>query len=254
VRELHLKPGLTVGIWVNDLDIIWYERISSTNTAAKKFAENGAAEWTVLASKTQTKGRGRSGRPWRSPEGGLWFSVVIRPRITPSQAPILQLLFANGLRQAVEKISPIHPEVKWPNDLVVHSRKLAGILIETKVRGKELVYGIVGIGLNLNLAAKQLPKNATSLLIETESDFELERSLDIVLETLRRKYERLRDRKSILSEWWRHCAHRLTDVRVQTPSGLIRGKCVGINPNGSITIQNERGNISVTDGILRIET
>jgi BirA family biotin operon repressor/biotin-[acetyl-CoA-carboxylase] ligase len=179
---------------------------------------------------------------------------VIRPGIPTAKISTLQFLFAEGLRQSVEKISRVQPEVKWPNDIVVNSKKLAGILIEAKSRGREIVYGIVGIGINANLNAKQLPKDATSLHIETGAIIDLETSLDTVLGTLSSYYEKLLDEESIISEWWAHCAHRMKPVLVKTTEGLVHGKCIGINPDGSLEVQTEKGTTLITDGTLRLET
>src|ERR1700704_1411817 len=105
LHELHLKPGhqppITRGC---GLRIIRYKRISSTNTKAKTLAEKRAAEWTVVVSEVQTQGRGRSGRSWKSPRGGLWFSLIIRPKIHVDRIPLLQFLFANALRKGIEEI------------------------------------------------------------------------------------------------------------------------------------------------------
>src|SRR5712664_3793232 len=148
LHELHLKPGhqppITRGC---GLKILRYRRISSTNFKAKTLAEKGAGEWTVVVSEVQTQGRGRSGRSWKSPTGGLWFSLIVRPRIPVDRISLLQFLFANALRKRIEEAYGVQSEVKWPNDLVVDWKKLAGILVETKISGPELVYAIVGIGL-----------------------------------------------------------------------------------------------------------
>ena len=111
------------------LKIIRYRRIASTNTKAKILAEKGAADWTVVTSEVQTEGRGRSGRKWESPKGGLWFSLIIRPTMTVDRIPLLQFWIANTLRKGIEEVYRVKSEPKWPNDLVVDRQKLAGILI-----------------------------------------------------------------------------------------------------------------------------
>ena len=143
------------------MKIIRYKRISSTNTTAKTLAEKRAAEWTVVTAEVQTQGRGRSGRSWKSPKGGLWFSPIIRPKIPIDRIPLLQFWVANALRKGIEEVYGVQSEVKWPNDLVVNWKKLAGILIETKISGPELIYAVVGVGLNVNLTAEELPAGAT---------------------------------------------------------------------------------------------
>ena len=235
------------------LNIIRYKRISSTNTKAKTLAEKGAADWTVLVSKVQTQGRGRSGRSWKSPKGGLWFSLIIRPKIPIDRIPLLQFWVANALRKGIEEAYGVRPEVKWPNDLVVDWKKLAGILIETKISGPEVVYAIVGIGLNLNLSAEQLPTGATSIFLVKKKRFSLEKTFSSILTVLERHYETSRDESAVVGDWWEHCAHRMKPVIIETGNGKIRGKCLGVNPDGSIIIQTEQGNITVADGTLRLD-
>lgn len=181
----------------------------------------------------------------------MWFSVIIRPRIPAEQVPLLQFLFANALRRAIERVFGVHLEVKWPNDLVVNWKKLAGILIETKISGSKVGYVIVGIGLNVNLTAKDLPIGATSIFMASKKHFSLEKTMSSVLTALEGHYNAIEDKKSVLSDWWNHCAHRMKPVIIETGNGLVRGKCVGVNLDGSIIVKTDKGNVVVTDGTLR---
>jgi len=109
-------------------------------------------------------------------------------------------LFANALRTGIEEVYGVQSEVKWPNDIVVDWKKLAGILIEAKISGPELVYAIVGIGLNVNLTAEQLPTGATSIFLVKKKRFSLEKTLSSILTVLERHYENLRDESSVEGE------------------------------------------------------
>ena len=153
-----------------------------------------------MVSEVQTRGRGRSGRSWKSPRGGLWFSIIIRPKIPINRIPLLQFWVANALRNGVEGVYGVQSEVKWPNDLVVGGKKLAGVLIETKLSGPELVYAIVGIGLNVNLTAEQLPTGATSIFLVKKKRFSLEKTLSSILTVLKRHYETFRDESAVVGE------------------------------------------------------
>jgi len=153
-----------------------------------------------VVSEVQTEGRGRSGRSWKSPKGGLWFSLIIRPKIPVDRISLLQFLFANALRKGIKEVYGVQSEVKWPNDLVVGWKKLAGVLIETKISGPEIVYAIVGIGLNVNLTAKQLPTGATSIFLVKRKRFSLEKTLSSILPVLERHYETLRDESAFVGE------------------------------------------------------
>jgi BirA family biotin operon repressor/biotin-[acetyl-CoA-carboxylase] ligase len=204
-------------------------------------------------SEVQTQGRGRSGRSWKSPKGGLWFSLIIRPKIPIDRIPLLQFWAANALRKGIAEVYGVQSEVKWPNDLVVNWKKLAGILIETKISGPELVYAIAGIGLNVNLTAEQLPTAATSIFLVNKKRFSLEKTLSSILTVLERHYETLSDESAVVADWWAHCDHREKPVIIETGNGRVRGKCVGVTPDGNIIIGSDHGNLTVPDGTLRLD-
>jgi BirA family transcriptional regulator, biotin operon repressor / biotin---[acetyl-CoA-carboxylase] ligase len=206
-----------------------------------------------VAADVQTQGRGRSGRSWKSPKGGLWFSLIIRPRIPVDRISLLQFLFASALRTGIREVYGIQSELKWPNDLVADQRKLAGILIETKISGSGVVYAVVGIGLNVNLTAKELPTGATSIFLAIKKQFSLEKTFSSILRVLKEDYGALEDENAVVGDWWNHCAHRMKPVTIETNNGTVRGKCVGVNQDGSIIVQTGTGNVTVADGTLRLD-
>ena len=132
-------------------------------------------------------------------------------------------------------------------------KKLAGVLIETKISGPELVYAVVGVGLNVNLTAERLPAGATSIFLVKKRRFSLEKTLSSILTVLERDYQALRDERAVVGDWWKHCAHRMKPVIIETGNGKIRGKCVGVTPDGSIIVQTDQGNLTIPDGTLRLD-
>jgi BirA family transcriptional regulator, biotin operon repressor / biotin---[acetyl-CoA-carboxylase] ligase len=206
-----------------------------------------------VVSEVQTRGKGRSGRTWKSPKGGLWFSIIIRPRITVDRISLLQFLFANALRKGIDETCGVQSELKWPNDLVVDWKKLAGILIETKISGLDLGYAVVGVGLNVNLSIEELPSGATSIFLASKKRFRLEKTLSSILTVLEGQYASLEDEEGVVGDWWNHCAHRMKPVRIETDDGMVRGECVGVSQDGSIIIQTETGTVTVADGTLRLD-
>jgi len=206
-----------------------------------------------VTAEVQTQGRGRSGRSWKSPKGGLWFSLIIRPKIPIDRIPLLRFWVANALRKAIAEVYGVQSEVKWPNDLVVNWKKLAGILIETKISGPELIYAVVGVGLNVNLTAEELPAGATSIFLVREKRFSLEETLSSILTVLEGHSKTLSDEKAVVADWWEHCAHREKSVIIETGNSRVRGKCVGVTPDGNIIIQTSQGNLTIPDGTLRLD-
>src|SRR5664280_2992562 len=112
-------------------DIRVFEQTTSTNDVIEKLARDGVKEGVVVFAETQTRGRGRLGRKWMSPaKRGLWFSVLLRPDLRPQETTRLNVASATALRRAIESQTGLKPEIKWPNDILIHGKKVAGILTE----------------------------------------------------------------------------------------------------------------------------
>ncbi|MHC1605533.1 MAG: biotin--[acetyl-CoA-carboxylase] ligase [Candidatus Methanofastidiosia archaeon] len=146
------------GFW----PIYHFDRLDSTNTHAWRLALDGAGEKTLVVSEVQDAGRGRMGREWLSPPGGLWFSFVLKPKCSPSLATILNFVAANAISKSLKSIYNIDAKMKWPNDIFVQNKKLCGILVLVSSDTDVIHYLIVGIGINANNDAKGID-NATSL-------------------------------------------------------------------------------------------
>jgi BirA family biotin operon repressor/biotin-[acetyl-CoA-carboxylase] ligase len=173
--------------------IVFLREVGSTNDYAKELANYGAEEGTVVLAETQTAGRGRLGREWVSPRGGLYFSVILRPKISASEA--VKLVFVAGLAIAkiLEEAYALHVEIKKPNDVLVNGKKICGILAETNTMGERVNYAIIGIGINANFGVKEaLPKElmetATSLRDELRRNIRLEELFKALIEKLENLY------------------------------------------------------------------
>ncbi len=162
----EIQPGL--GTRKFGCEIRHFDSTGSTMDEAFQLALEGAVEGTVVVAEAQTRGRGRLGRNWSSPRSkGIYFSLILRPRIPPSQAPLLTLAAAVALSEAVEKVVPaVKPRIKWPNDILAGGKKLCGILTELRAETDRVQYVIVGVGINVNNLATQLLPEATSLRVE----------------------------------------------------------------------------------------
>lgn len=129
----------------------------STNNRAKHLARGGAPEGAVVLAERQTGGRGRLGRAWHSPGGGLWFSVILRPDLPPARAPEATFVAAVAAVDALQAFPGLRVGIKWPNDLVAGGRKLGGILTELAAEAEKLEWLVIGIGLNVNLSRDAFP-------------------------------------------------------------------------------------------------
>jgi BirA family transcriptional regulator, biotin operon repressor / biotin---[acetyl-CoA-carboxylase] ligase len=150
---------------------LYLEETGSTSSEARLLADRGAPEWTIVAAGYQNAGRGRLGRSWTSAPGkALQFSLLLRPALSPEDAPLASLLVAAEMSRACGEVGGVAVSSEWPNDLVAEGRKLGGILPEAKVSGSHLDYLILGVGVNVSMDEWDFPDeiraSATSLAME----------------------------------------------------------------------------------------
>jgi BirA family biotin operon repressor/biotin-[acetyl-CoA-carboxylase] ligase len=229
-------------------EVYSYETIGSTNETARRMAESGTPEGTIVLSERQTKGRGRLGRSWHSPAGkGLYFSLVLRPRIPIGKVPALSLVAALAVCRVGNQLPGLDVKMKWPNDCLIKGRKVAGILVEVSAELDRVAYSILGIGINVNHRKKDFPSSlrsrATSLAIETKRPvdrlkflqdflFEFEKSYNnFTTYGLRFIGRELVERSSVINR-------RIT-VRVGRKK--ITGLVVGLDENGALRLQAREG-------------
>lgn len=155
-------------------DIIYFKHIDSTNTALMELASKGFQEGTVLIADEQSQGKGRLGRKWLSPAGkNLYMSVILKPHMLPTDAPFLTLMSAVACASALRSLTSVAVSIKWPNDLIASDKKLGGILTEIKADTNRIIYAVIGIGININLDAEDMPDGikdtASSIKLELKS-------------------------------------------------------------------------------------
>jgi BirA family biotin operon repressor/biotin-[acetyl-CoA-carboxylase] ligase len=148
------------------LKLIKLGTIGSTNDYAYALARGGAREITIVRAESQTKGRGRFRRTWVSPSNkGIYASFILRPHSQPEDVYYLPLIFSLAAVKALENILPL--KIKLPNDIIAGSKKIGGVLVEAKTTFQKVDFAVVGIGININAKAKDIPPTATSLYLET---------------------------------------------------------------------------------------
>ena len=222
----------------------YYPQIDSTNTFARARAESGAAEGEVVVAEAQTLGRGRLSRRWDSPPYvNLYFSIVLRPRLAPRHAPQITLTAAVALAEAVTFLLGQSPEIKWPNDILMRGRKLAGILTEAACDAEHVQYVILGIGLNVNYRHEAMPEElrdrATSLAEIAARDFPREAVLARLIHDLDRCYGVLEESgfDALRPQWEAFFGLRDRTVRVEHGGRLIVGRALGIDGEGGLIVQ-----------------
>ncbi|MDF1579054.1 MAG: biotin--[acetyl-CoA-carboxylase] ligase [Desulfurivibrionaceae bacterium] len=244
--RMMIEQGVLAGFPVRYL-----ERTGSTNQVAIDMTKNGAPTDTVVAAESQAGGRGRLGRSWHSPAGSnLYFSMILRPALPPEDLPKITLAAGLALCLAVEKVTDLSLMLKWPNDLLLDGRKLAGILAETvNIKGEPTAV-VLGVGLNVNAGAAAFPadlrERATSLLIVTGHEYRRSELLAAIVSELKRQLRRFERSgfNGILAEWRKRDATLGRELTWLTRNGgIVRGVSLGPDDSGQLLIKDADGKI-----------
>ncbi len=223
------------------INIVYKEEIDSTNDEAKRQGDAGAPEGTLVICETQTKGRGRMGRSWASPQEGLYMSLLLRPALTREKAGLITLITAVAVTQALRNFG-VDAGIKWPNDVVVNGKKVCGIL--TEMHGDDDYYVVVGIGVNVNTREfdPELKDRATSMYLETENEFNKWAVRDLILWLFTGMYEDLQDNfglGEIKDTYNMLLVHNEQPVVIIKNGEETECMCYGISDSGGLII--ERG-------------
>ncbi len=231
--------------------IHYFVEIDSTNTYAFKRAQEGGVEGEIVVSEGQTRGKGRMGRHWASPAYlNLYFSVILRPKLPPAEAPQLTLMSAVALAETVQSFLPYPPEIKWPNDIIVGGKKLAGILTEASCESDKILFVIIGIGVNLNFTLALMPEaiqdHTTSILILTQKPVDRTAFMQRLIHNLDKCYGELEDKgfSFLARRWESFFGLKGKNIKIQmtsSPDQATCGKAMGIDSDGALILEDDRG-------------
>ena len=213
-------------------------------------ARDGVAEGVVVFAESQTRGRGRLSRRWESSVGkGLWFSLLLRPRLQPQEATRITIAAATALSRAIRRVLGLEVEIKWPNDLLVQGRKVAGILTELAAEVDTIRHLVIGMGVNANQSLSDFPRElqpiVTSLRRETGADVDRSALAAAILEELDHDYARVCEGRfeEIAAEWERGCTTLGRTVRIQVGGRIVQGRAEALDPEGALLVRTHHGNL-----------
>jgi BirA family transcriptional regulator, biotin operon repressor / biotin---[acetyl-CoA-carboxylase] ligase len=229
-------------------NLVCLRETGSTNEAAFKMAEEGAAEGTVVVAEAQCRGKGRLGRVWESPAGvNLYCSVILRPPILPARAAQMTFLSAVAVARAIADETSLRPFIKWPNDLLINGRKVAGLLNEMSAETEKVNFIILGIGVNINMKRGQFPEGlrhpATSLFLETGKPINRADFTRALLEALDLLYGAYLDHGygPVREEWLARCNFLGSRVRISFLDKELTGTAKGIDEEGALLVERPDG-------------
>jgi len=226
----------------------YFDSIDSTQNQALKMADDPVNNGTVIIAAKQTGGKGRSGRKWISPKGGIWLSIILQPKFDISITTLFPIASALALSNALEKTLKISPELKWPNDLTIKGKKIAGMLVDVSLESNRIENMVLGVGINFDVDAKLIEKTlkgspnfyGVTSLSEQKKKTKPIQLVQTFLVELEKIYDLLNTKqtKKIISEWTKRSSTIGKNVVLDTRDGKIKGKALKIDEDGALVVSD----------------
>ena len=237
--------------------VLYHETLDSTMDEARRLADDGAPEGTVVIAEKQSGGRGRFDRAWVSPPGsGLLLSVVLRPK-TP-QLPYANMAATLAVSEAIMQLTGLRPTIKWPNDVRLGGRKVSGILIESAMSIRKVAHAVAGIGLNANLdesEISQIGMAATSIRVEAGRPVDRTTLAQALLESFDDLYKAVRLGRSLTSRWAEQLDTLGQHVQVRRGDQLLAGLARDVDEQGNLLLTVSDGSsVTVVAGEVTLQT
>lgn len=239
--------------------IIYEARLDSTNTQLKRLAREGAEHGTVLIAGEQTGGRGRQGKNFASPQKGVYLSILLRPKCRAEDIPTITANTAVAISLAIEAQCGICPDIKWLNDLQLNGRKICGILAEMCDFGTDGAFIVLGIGINVNTAAEDFPpelrQSASSILLETGRETELEELAIAELREIDRMYEAwLQNPRVYLEQYRARCITSGRQVLLIQNGSAREARALRVDDDFALVVETAEGEETISFGEVSIRT
>lgn len=234
--------------WIG-ADTLCYETIDSTNAQAKRLAEEGYGNGTLIVANHQEAGRGRRGRSWESPAGTtISMSLLLKPDINPNNASMITLVSALAVSKAITQLTGEPAGIKWPNDIVMNGKKVCGILTEMGLEQTTIDYVVIGVGINVNQSFfdEEIATTATSIALETGEKIERTELIGRILYYFEQEYaefEKTYELTGLVERYNQYLLNRERQVKVLDPKGEYEGLALGINSRGELLVKCQNGEI-----------
>lgn len=230
-------------------NIHFFKEVDSTNDVARELADEGAEEGTIIIAESQRSGKGRRGKRWISPSGGVWMTIILRPDIEPPKAPQLTLVTGVAVAETLNRECGLDVGIKWPNDILIGDKKVCGILTEVKADIGNVDYVLVGIGIDLNVDLNIFPPElrggATSLKAELDQEIMGAELVATFLKNFEIYYGEFKEGKfrEILNKWRKLSKTIGNYVEVHKRGGSVYGEAVGVNKDGKLILELDDGTL-----------
>jgi len=233
-------------------NIYYFPELESTNIIAKEKAslkKNKIAEGTIIIAERQVGGKGRLGREWFSPAGGIWLSIILFPQLSPSYISRITLMTAVAVVKTIRTCTQIEPQIKWPNVILINDKKVCGILTEMNAELDLVNWVVVGIGINVNISQEEFPEdirnNSISLKEVLGEGISRVKLIQIFLKEFEKYYEKLKRKEfpSILKEWKLYSHTLGKKIKINLGEKIVSGKAIDLSEEGSLILKEENGKL-----------
>ena len=227
-----------------------FKEVSSTNTLAKFLSMNDVENGTVIISEKQTQAKGRSGKQWESPLGGVWMSIILNPNVDHSKLPLITLATGVAVAKTLESIGVENPEIKWPNDIMINGKKVCGILTEAVAKFNTIENVIIGVGIDANLDVEQFPEELREGTTTLKKELGRDGNENLLIKTFLEEFEKISEQFShegyedILKEWRKRSYSIGKIVEVREPFNTYYDAYVlGISKEGALVVEKIDGTL-----------
>ncbi len=238
--------------------IFYFDTVGSTNTEAKRLAEEGLESGTLVVAGRQDSGRGRRGKVWQSPEGtAIYMTLLLKPEVETNHAARLTLVMALAVSKAITEVTGRPAGIKWPNDIVMNGKKICGILTELSAQPDYIDYLVIGVGINVHTEefSEELAETATSVFLETGRHFLRAELIEAVWEAFEEYYEIFlltEDLSALVKEYDSRMVNLHKMVKVLDPKEPFEGKAMGITPGGELIVDTWESRRLVSSGEVSV--
>ncbi len=262
--DLLLPWEITQGLKTKKLggQAYYFDSINSTQEQAMKMALDPKNSGALVIAQKQTGGKGRAGRRWISPKGGIWLSVILHPEFDVSVATLFPIASALALSSAIEKSFKIKPELKWPNDITIKGKKVAGILVDASLESNKIENIVLGVGINFDVNIKEIEKDlkntpnfyGVTSLRKLNKDTTPIQLIQVFLQELEKILDLLNESqvKKIIKEWTKRSSTIGKNVELTTRTGKIRGKATKIDDDGALVIAGKKNTRVLAGDIIHL--
>ena len=236
----------------------YFDTIDSTQNQALKMSKETSNNGSVIVATKQTGGKGRDGRKWISPKGGIWLSIILQPKFDISITTLFPIASALALSIAIEKTFSIKPELKWPNDLTIKGKKIAGMLVDVSLESNRIENLVLGVGINFDVNVKQIEKSlkdtpnfyGVATLREQKKEIKPIHLVQTFLVELEKMYKSLnaKQTENIISEWTSRSSTIGKNVELNTIDTKIKGKAIRIDKDGALVVSRNNKQYRVIAG------